>query len=76
MDASVPSAIGGCADALKACDSGLHISRRAVARRFLSNPNHGEGDVARTEVIEINASRGRVQFYFNLALLFCAVVIK
>jgi hypothetical protein len=57
MDASVPSVIGGCADALKACD--WVISRRAVARGFLSNPNHGEGDATTNRGNRTNASKSR-----------------
>ena len=36
MDASVPSAIGGCADALKASDKGTQSSPRAVATAELA----------------------------------------
>jgi len=62
MDASVSSAIGGCADALKACDQGLHISRRAVARRFLSTRTTAKVDAATTEVIESSSHRGGTNF--------------
>jgi hypothetical protein len=39
-------------------------------------PNHGEGEVVITAVIESTSHKGGVQIYFNLAFLFCAVVIK
>ena len=75
MDASVASAIDGCADALKACDQGLHISRSAVVRCFLSKPNQGEKD-ATAVVIQSTFHRGGYKLYSNFAFLFSTVVIK
>jgi hypothetical protein len=39
-------------------------------------PTTAKVDTATTEVIESTSHKGGYKFYFNLALLFCAVVIK
>jgi hypothetical protein len=74
MEASVPSVIGGCADALKACDWSF---RGALLRDASCQiPTTAKVMPTPTEVIESTPQRAGVQILFYLALLFCAVVIK
>src|SRR6266480_7621843 len=77
MDASVPSAVGDAPMRSKRVANDSTFRGALVARRFLSNPNHGRRRCRYYRGNRIDASqRGEYKFSFNLAFLFCAVVIK